>query len=323
MDPTPVAPLDFEDEVHEIVVRLAAVLQDTREGSATGLLDMAKQLAADRDKLLKQLYGKLDAWQTCQVARHPERPQPADYIERVLSDFVELHGDRMWGDDPAIIGGLAQLGGRSVMVLGHQKGRDTADRIAHNFGMPKPEGYRKALRLMRLAAKFRLPIVTFIDTSGAYPGIDAEERGQSQAIGSCLFAMATLETPIVSVVVGEGGSGGALALGVADEVMMLQHAVYSVISPEGCASILWRSGEHAEQAAVALRLTARDLLKLGVIDTIVAEPPGGAHRDYEAATANVRVALSEVLDRLSASDLRRIVSGRARRARSYGSYGGR
>ncbi len=323
MDPTPVAPLDFEDEVHEIELRLAAVLQDTREGSATGLLDKAKQLAADRDKLLKQLYGKLDAWQTCQVARHPERPQASDYIERVLSDFVELHGDRMWGDDPAIIGGLAQLGGRSVMALGQQKGRGTEGRIAHNFGMPKPEGYRKALRLMRLAAKFRLPIVTFIDTPGAYPGIDAEERGQSQAIGSCLFEMATLETPIVSVVVGEGGSGGALALGVADEVMMLQHAVYSVISPEGCASILWRSGEHAEQAAGALRLTARDLHKLGVIDTIVAEPPGGAHRDYEAATANVRAALEEVLDRLSASDLRRIVSGRARRARAFGSYGGR
>ena len=322
MSAKPVEPLDFEGEVHDIELRIAAIHRDSRGDSAAELLGKSRALEKERDRMLRQLYGKLDAWQTCKVARHPRRPQARDYLQQGLSDFVALHGDRMYGDDPAVIGGLARLAGRDIVVIAQHKGSSTEDRIAHNFGMPMPEGYRKALRLARLAAKFGLPVVTFIDTPGAYPGIEAEERGQAQAIGSCLLEMAVLETPIVAIVIGEGGSGGALALGVADEVMMLEHSIYSVISPEGCASILWRSAEHAAAAAAALNLTARRLLKLGLIDTIVSEPVGGAHRDPGMAIEAVCKAAAAALERLAEIDLQAIVQRRSVRARDYGKFDG-
>ena len=322
MSETPVEPLDFESEVHELELRIAAIHQDSRGASAAELLGKSRELVKERDSKLKQLYGKLDAWQTCRVARHPQRPQAADYLREGLRDFVSLHGDRMYGDDPAVIGGLARLDGRDIIAIAQHKGSSTEERIAHNFGMPMPEGYRKALRLARLAAKFGLPVVTFIDTPGAYPGIEAEERGQAQAIGSCLLEMAVLETPIVAIVIGEGGSGGALALGVADEVMMLEHSIYSVISPEGCASILWRSAERAADAASALNLTARQLHKLGLIDTVLAEPVGGAHRDRDGTIATVTKAAAAALAKLAKIDLQAIVKRRAERARAYGKFNG-
>ncbi|MCY4325067.1 MAG: acetyl-CoA carboxylase carboxyltransferase subunit alpha [Betaproteobacteria bacterium] len=322
MSETPVAPLDFEAEVHEIELRIAAIHQDSRDSSPAELLGKSRELIKERDRKLKQLYAKLDAWQTCKVARHPQRPQAADYLHEGLDDFIGMHGDRMYGDDPAVIGGLAQLQGRSIMAIAQHKGSSTEDRIAHNFGMPMPEGYRKALRLAKLAAKFRLPVVTFIDTPGAYPGIEAEERGQAQAIGNCLLEMAVLETPIIAIVIGEGGSGGALALGVADEVMMLEHSIYSVISPEGCASILWRSAERAADAAAALNLTAGKLKKLDLIDTIIAEPIGGAHRDRTGTIGAVCKAAAATLDRLAGIDLQAIVQRRAARARNYGKFDG-
>ena len=322
MSGTPVEPLDFESEVHEIELRIAAVHQDSRGSSAAELLGKSRELEKERDRKLKQLYGKLNAWQVCRVARHPQRPQACDYLNTGLSDFVSLHGDRMYGDDPAVIGGLARLAGCDIMAIAQHKGSSTEERIAHNFGMPMPEGYRKAVRLARLAAKFGLPVVTFIDTPGAYPGIEAEERGQAQAIGNCLLEMAALETPIVAIVIGEGGSGGALALGVADEVMMLEHSIYSVISPEGCASILWRSAERAADAASALRLTARQLHKFGLIDTVLPEPIGGAHRDRAGAVETVCKAAAAALARLAKIDLQAIVKRRAERARAYGRFDG-
>ena len=322
MSQGPVEPLDFEGEIHEIEQRIAAIHQDSRGASAADLLEKSRQLEKERNKKLKQLYGKLDAWQTCKVARHPQRPQAYDYLQSGLIDFTSLHGDRMYGDDPAVIGGLAKLEGRDIMAIAQHKGSSTEDRIAHNFGMPMPEGYRKALRLAKLAAKFGLPVVTFIDTPGAYPGIEAEERGQAQAIGNCLLEMASLQTPIIAVVIGEGGSGGALALGVADEVMMLEHSIYSVISPEGCASILWRSAEHAADAAGALNLTSRKLHKLDLIDTIIPEPVGGAHRDRTGTIETVCKAVSSALERLEGIDLQAIVQRRSFRARSYGKFDG-
>lgn len=240
---------------------------------------------------IQQIFSKLTPWQRCQLARHPERPYSLAYFHSVFSDFMELHGDRRFADDPAIVAGFASLDGQPVAVIGHQKGRDTAEKVRRNFGMPRPEGYRKALRVMRLAARFRRPVVTFIDTPGAYPGLDAEERGQAEAIADNLLEMARLPVPIIVVVTGEGGSGGALALGVGDRILMLEHAVYSVISPEGCAAILWKDQSRAEDAARALRLTAKDLRELGVIDEILPEPPGGAHMDPGATMETIAAAL--------------------------------
>ena len=277
---------------------------------------MRKKSAA----LTKQIYGKLNAWQISQVARHPQRPYALDYIQALFTEFEELRGDRAFADDPAIVGGMARFQGEPVVVIGHQKGRDTKERQYRNFGMPRPEGYRKALRLMRLAEKFRLPVFTFIDTPGAYPGIDAEERGQSEAIARNLYVMAELKTPVVCTVIGEGGSGGALAIGVGDALVMLQYATYSVISPEGCASILWKSAEKASLAAEALGITAPKLQALGLVDHIVNEPLGGAHRDPDAMMESLRGTLSGVLANVRERPLNALLNARYARLMGYGKF---
>jgi acetyl-CoA carboxylase carboxyl transferase subunit alpha len=287
--------LDFEKPLVELEVRIAGLRQETARPEAAA---EAAELEDRLRRLQKKVFGRLTPWQRVQLARHPRRPYTLDFVRLLAEEFVELHGDRLFGDDHAIVGGLARLNGRSVVVVGHQKGRDTDDKIHRNFGMPHPEGYRKALRLMQLAEKFGKPVVTLVDTPGAYPGIGAEERGQAEAIARNLREMAGLRTPIVAVVTGEGGSGGALALAVADRVFMLEHAIYSVISPEGCAAILWEDARKARDAAEVLRITAPDLLKLGVIDGIVPEPPGGAHRNWEKAAEEVEVALRAALTEL-------------------------
>jgi acetyl-CoA carboxylase carboxyl transferase subunit alpha len=286
--------LDFERPLVELESRIAALRQSgtpDAEREAAGLEERLRRLQ-------RKVFGRLSPWQRVQLARHPRRPYCLDLIRVLLEDFVELHGDRLFGDDHAVVGGLARFEERFVVVVGHQKGRDTKEKIHRNFGMPHPEGYRKALRLMQLAERFTKPVITFIDTPGAYPGIGAEERGQAEAIARNLREMAGLRTPIVALVTGEGGSGGALALGVADRVFMLEHAVYSVISPEGCAAILWDDARRAREAADVLRITAPDLLKLGVIDGIIREPPGGAHRNWEAAASEIRVVLRGALAEL-------------------------
>jgi acetyl-CoA carboxylase carboxyl transferase subunit alpha len=268
--------------------------------SAVDISEEIDQLGKKSQQLTKDIYSQLTPWQITKIARHPERPYTMDYINEIFTDFVELHGDRHFSDDQSIVGGLARFNGTPCVVIGHQKGRDTKEKIARNFGMPKPEGYRKALRLMKLGEKFALPVFTFVDTPGAYPGIDAEERGQSEAIGRNLFEMARLRTSIIATVIGEGGSGGALAIAVGDVVMMLQYATYSVISPEGCASILWRTADKAADAAEAMKITASDLQALGVVDRIVEEPLGGAHRQPESAMGKLKEALIEELDGCSA-----------------------
>ncbi|HHL40203.1 MAG TPA: acetyl-CoA carboxylase carboxyltransferase subunit alpha [Deltaproteobacteria bacterium] len=311
--------LDFEKAVAEIEERLEALgyfgPEDRKADS-----DEIKKLVKKHRKLLKDTYSSLTPWQITQVARHPARPYTLDYIERIFEDFVELHGDRCFMDDHAVVGGLARLDGAPVVVIGEQKGRNTKEKVYRNFGMPHPEGYRKARRLMELADRFSRPVITFIDTPGAYPGIGAEERGQSEAIASNLLTMSGLRVPVVSAVIGEGGSGGALAIGVADRVLMLEFSTYSVISPEGCAAILWKDGSKAEAAARALRLTAKDLLELGVIDRIVAEPLGGAHRDHDEAAANLKLALMESLDELRALEPARLVEERYEKFRRMGSF---
>jgi acetyl-CoA carboxylase carboxyl transferase subunit alpha len=286
--------LDFEKPLVELEERIATV----RKGGGASAESQAGELEQRLRRLQKKVFERLTAWQRVQLARHPRRPYTLDLIRLVTEDFVELHGDRLYGDDHALVGGLARFEGRSLVVVGHQKGRDTKEKLYRNFGMPHPEGYRKALRLMQLAERFGKPVVTLIDTPGAYPGIGAEERGQAEAIARNLREMAGLRTPIVAVVTGEGGSGGALALGVADRVLMLEHAVYSVISPEGCAAILWEDAKKAREAAEALRVTAPDCLKLGVIDGIIPEPPGGAHRSWERAAEELKAALRSALDEL-------------------------
>jgi acetyl-CoA carboxylase carboxyl transferase subunit alpha len=289
--------LEFEKPVAELESRIA----ELRAVASEGELDIAPELQRLEHKsaeLLAATYGALTPWQKTQVARHPQRPHFRDYLT-VFEDFVPLGGDRLYGDDLAIMGGLATLGGRKVMLIGHEKGHDTESRLRHNFGMGKPEGYRKAVRLMELAGRFGLPVVTLVDTSGAFPGIEAEERGQAEAIARATEACLALPTPMVAVIVGEGGSGGAVALASAERVLMFEHAVYSVISPEGCASILWRTAEKAPQAAEAMKMTAQDLLQLGVIDRIIPEPMGGAHRDQKAAARSLAEALGEELERLS------------------------
>jgi acetyl-CoA carboxylase carboxyl transferase subunit alpha len=291
-----------------------------QDDSAVDISEEIQRLTKRSHSLTKDIYGKLSPWQVAQVARHPQRPYTLDYIQALFTHFQELHGDRAFADDPSIVGGLARFGAEPCVVIGHQKGRDTKEKILRNFGMPKPEGYRKALRLMHLAEKFQLPVFTFIDTPGAYPGIDAEERGQSEAIGRNLFEMARLRTPIIVTVIGEGGSGGALAIAVGDLILMLQYATYSVISPEGCASILWRSAEMAPDAAEALGITASRLKTLGLIDKIVPEPLGGAHRDPQATAQSLRKALAEALKQLQEKNPQELVEERLERLMSYGKF---
>ncbi len=291
--------LDFEQPIAELEAKIEELRHVTTDPNIN-LQDEITRLQAKSRQLTTSIFASLSPWQITQLARHPQRPYSLDYLATIFTDFQELHGDRMYGDDLAIVGGLARLDGRPVMVIGHQKGRDTKERVRRNYGMPKPEGYRKALRLMRLAERFSLPLVTFIDTPGAYPGVGSEERNQSEAIARNLFEMVVLRIPIVSVVIGEGGSGGALAIGVCDRLLMLQYSTYSVISPEGCASILWKSADKKEVAADAMGLTADRLARLGLVDEVLREPLGGAHRDVAATAATLREALVRHLDQLCA-----------------------
>ncbi len=311
--------LDFEKPLAELESKIDQ-LRFVQTDSAVDISEEISRLQQKNKTLARNIYSKLTPWQTAQVARHPQRPYTLDYIQEIFSDFHELHGDRMYADDPAIVGGLARFNGTPCMVIGHQKGRDTKERAMRNFGMPRPEGYRKALRLMRLAEKFGIPIFTFVDTPGAYPGIGAEERGQSEAIGRNLYAMSELKVPIIATIIGEGGSGGALAIAVADQVLMLQYSTYAVISPEGCASILWRSAEKASAAADALAITAPRLKDLGLIDRVVNEPIGGAHRDIPVMAAQLERALSDALRHVSALDTEKLLEQRFERLMAYGRY---
>ncbi|MBM3375764.1 MAG: acetyl-CoA carboxylase carboxyltransferase subunit alpha [Betaproteobacteria bacterium] len=311
--------LDFEQSVAELEAKIEE-LRFVQNDSAVDISEEITQLREKADLQLKEIYAKLTPWQIAQVARHPQRPYTLDYIGAVFTDFYELHGDRSFADDPAIVGGLARFNGQSVMVIGHQKGRDLKERTFRNFGMPRPEGYRKAERLMLLAERFGLPVITLIDTPGAYPGIGAEERGQSEAIGRNLFVMAGLEVPLIAAVIGEGGSGGALAIAVGDHMVMLQYATYSVISPEGCASILWKSAERAPEAAEALGITAQRLKTLGLIDRVVPEPLGGAHRAPDQAAAQLKKAIEEGLKLVAGLETDALIARRQARIRAYGKF---
>ncbi len=309
--------LDFEQPIAE----LEAKIEELRYVTDDSELDIdaeIERLEQKSEELVSGIFAGLTPWQVAQVARHPQRPYTKDYLERVFTDFNELHGDRAFGDDPAIVGGLARFEGTPVMVVGHQKGRDTKEKVRRNFGMPRPEGYRKALRLMHMAERFKVPLVTLIDTPGAYPGVGAEERGQSEAIARNLFEMSGLKTPIVAIVIGEGGSGGALAIGIGDRVFMLQYSTYSVISPEGCASILWKSAEKAPEAAEALGITSQRLLDLGLIDGVIPEPLGGAHRDHEEMAENIADTLREALKALTDQPMDQVLARRRERLRAYG-----
>ena len=308
--------LDFELPIAELEAKIEALRSASDD--KIDLHDEIKRLQKKSDELTKKTFANLDAWQVSRMARHPNRPYTLDYIEHIFTDFQELAGDRAFADDKAIVGGLARLDGRSVMIIGHQKGRTVKDKVARNFGMPAPEGYRKALRLMQMAERFNLPIITFIDTPGAYPGIGAEERGQSEAIARNLREMSTLKVPVICTVIGEGGSGGALAIGVGDKVNMLQYSTYSVISPEGCASILWKSAEKASTAAEVMGLTATRLKELGLIDNIVPEPLGGAHRNYHEMARNLKQCLVEELNELDTFDKDGLLERRYERLMSYG-----
>jgi acetyl-CoA carboxylase carboxyl transferase subunit alpha len=311
--------LDFEQSVAELENKIEQ-LQNVQNDPALDISQEIAQLQKKSQALTKEIYSKLTPWQISQVSRHPQRPYTLDYIQHLFTDFEELHGDRAFADDAAIVGGLARFNGQSVMVIGHQKGRDTKERQYRNFGMPRPEGYRKALRLMKLAEKFGIPVMTFIDTPGAYPGVGAEERGQSEAIGRNLYEMAELRVPIICTVIGEGGSGGALAIAVGDATLMLQYATYSVISPEGCASILWKSAAKAPDAAETLGITAQRLKTLGLIDKIVNEPLGGAHRDYPAVMQSLRKALQECLKQAQGEPVESLLQTRFNRLMGYGKF---
>jgi len=312
--------LDFEKPISELEAQTEKLKETNDKNKNLDISKELSQLEGKTEKLLHEIYDNLNAWQISQVSRHPQRPYTIDYIEKIFTDFEELHGDRAFADDPAIVGGLASFEGIPVMVIGHQKGRDVKERQFRNFGMPKPEGYRKALRLYRLAEKFNVPVVTLIDTPGAYPGINAEERGQSEAIARNLYVMAELKVPIIGIVIGEGGSGGALALGVVDHLIMLQFATYSVISPEGCASILWKSADKASIAAETLGITATRLKELGLIDTILLEPLGGAHRNPNQLMETVRKSLKENLTKLQKKPLKQLLDLRYERLLSYGKF---
>jgi len=311
--------LDFEQSVSELENKIEQ-LRFVQDDSALDISDEISRLQKKSQALSKDIYAKLTPWQISQVSRHPQRPYTLDYIEHLFTDFEELHGDRSYADDTAIVGGLARFNGQSVMVIGHQKGRDTKERQYRNFGMPRPEGYRKAMRLMRLAEKFGIPIMTFIDTPGAYPGVGAEERGQSEAIGKNLYVMAELRVPIICTIIGEGGSGGALAIAVGDTMLMLQYATYSVISPEGCASILWKSADKAADAAETLGITATRLKTLGLVDKIISEPLGGAHRNYPAMMQTLSKSLQESLKQLSVLSTDDMLQARFSRLMNYGKF---
>ena len=310
--------LEFEKSIESLETKIDSLKTAHSDHPTLDITSELKQLEEKADKSLHEIYDNLSAWQVSQVARHPQRPYTLDYIEHIFSDFEELHGDRAFADDPAIVGGIASFEGRSVMVIGHQKGRDVKDRQYRNFGMPRPEGYRKALRLYKLAEKFQLPIITLIDTPGAYPGIGAEERGQSEAIARNLYVMSELKTPMIGVVIGEGGSGGALALGVVDHLMMLQHSIYSVISPEGCASILWKKQEKSSEAAEKLGITAQRLKELNLTDSIIQEPLGGAQRDIPQTMNNVKTAIKRELDKIVKQPLGILLESRYLKLMSYG-----
>jgi len=311
--------LDFEQPIAE----LEAKIEELRFMGNDSELNLSDEIATLQEKsksLTDSIFKNLKAWQIAQLARHPLRPYTLDYIEHMFTGFEELHGDRAFADDYPIVGGLARLDDIPVMVIGHQKGRDTAEKVKRNFGMPRPEGYRKALRLMKLAERFRLPILTFIDTPGAYPGLGAEERGQSEAIARNLLEMAELKVPIICTVIGEGGSGGALAIGVGDRINMLQYSTYSVISPEGCASILWKSAEKSPEAAEAMGITSDRLKELGLIDNIIEEPTGGAHRDHAKIAKTLKISLKETLELLMAMPLDRLIENRYEKFLEYGNY---
>jgi acetyl-CoA carboxylase carboxyl transferase subunit alpha len=311
--------LDFEQPIAELEGKIEE-LRYVQSESAVDISDEIDQLSKKSLQLTKDIYSNLTPWQITKIARHAERPYTLDYINDIFTDFVEMHGDRHFADDLSIVGGLARFNGNACMVLGHQKGRDTKERAARNFGMSRPEGYRKALRLMKTAEKFKLPVFTFVDTPGAYPGIDAEERSQSEAIGRNIFEMAQLEVPIITTIIGEGGSGGALAISVADQVLMLQYSVYSVISPEGCASILWKTSDRAEDAAEALGITAHRLKALGLIDKIVNEPVGGAHRDPKQMSAQLKRGLNDAWRQVTDLKVKELLDKRYERLQSYGRY---
>lgn len=311
--------LDFEQPIAELEAKIEE-LRFVGDDSEININDEVARLKSKSETLTKSIFSKLSAWQIAQVARHPMRPYTTDYLDIIAPDFQELHGDRMYADDSAIVGGIGRIDGRSVMFIGHQKGRDTKERVRRNYGMPKPEGYRKAQRLMRMAEKYELPIVTLIDTPGAYPGVGAEERGQSEAIASCLYLMAGLKTPIISVVIGEGGSGGALAIGVGDRLLMLQYSIYSVISPEGCASILWKSAEKAEEAAEAMRITADSLSAFGLVDEVLPEPLGGAHRNLGQIADVLRNALLKNLEELDQLSVDQLLENRQHRLDGFGQF---
>jgi acetyl-CoA carboxylase carboxyl transferase subunit alpha len=311
--------LEFEQPIAELQAKIEE-LRHLDTDADINIQSEVDHLETKCRALTESIFSKLGSFQVSQLARHPLRPYTLDYVKRIFTDFHELHGDRQFSDDAAIVGGIARLAGRPVMLIGQQKGRDTKEKLKRNFGMPKPEGYRKALRLMRTAERFGLPVITLIDTPGAYPGIDAEERGQSEAIARNLFVMAELRTPIICTVIGEGGSGGALAIGVGDHISMLQYSTYSVISPEGCASILWKSASRAADAAEAMGITSGKLRELGLIDEVIPEPLGGAHRDIDAVAASLKASLISNIDRLNYVDIPRLVNQRFERLMSYGEF---
>jgi len=311
--------LDFEQPIAELEAKIEE-LRYVQDDSAVDISEEISRLQKKSSLLTRDIYAKLSSWQISQVSRHPQRPYSLDYFHNLFTDFEELQGDRSFSEDPSIVGGLARFGSQTAMVIGHQKGRDTKDKLYRNFGMPKPEGYRKALRLMKLAEKFGVPVMTFVDTPGAYPGVGAEERGQSEAIGRNLYVLSELRVPIVVTVIGEGGSGGALAIAVGDVTLMLQYSIYSVISPEGCASILWKSADKAPDAAETLGITANRLKTLGLVDRVVAEPPGGAHRDPTAIMQTLRKALQEALADAQEKPINDLVKARFERLMAYGRF---
>jgi len=311
--------LEFEQPIAELEAKIEE-LRYVQDDSALDISEEISRLQKKSSTLTKEIYAKLSPWQISQVARHPQRPYTLDYVQSLFADFQELHGDRSFADDASVVGGLARFANQTVMVMGHQKGRDTKEKLLRNFGMPRPEGYRKALRLMRLAEKFSIPVLTFVDTPGAYPGVGAEERGQSEAIGRNLYVMAELRVPIIVTIIGEGGSGGALAIAIGDTVQMLQYSTYSVISPEGCASILWKSAERAPDAAESLGITANRLKTLGLIDKIVTEPLGGAHRDPPAMMQTLRKSLQDALKQVQEKPLSDLLQARFNRIMEYGKF---
>ena len=311
--------LDFEQPIAELEARIEE-LRYVGHDTDIDISNEISRLQKDSRELTQSIFSNLNEWQISQLARHPQRPYSLDYINRVFTNFNELHGDRSYSDDPAIITGLARLDSTPVVVIGHQKGRDIKERIFRNYGMPKPEGYRKALRIMQIAERFHLPVLTFIDTPGAYPGIGAEKRGQSEAIARNLMVMSQLKTPVIATVIGEGGSGGALAIGVADRLLMLEYSTYSVISPEGCASILWKSSEKAEEAAEAMGITSRSLQTVGLVDEIIREPLGGAHRDFDAIAGSVKTVIRKHLSQLEGMSVDELLQDRHDKLRSYGFF---